>query len=215
MCYAVATSLSQVVKLASWRFSWALRMTGFAIDPHNLSATIVAARWISVSVGGVFRSNHTRKSRSAIFAITEPILRNAESSLTGSILVGNLCLVSIPLTRLLGTPDRPIRRSTASGGQVVMRRVGRIAGCSRSTSGLMSVRLPVIFVVFSVNSRFLGQLRCGSTLASILSLGRKPTSVSTNCPPRNTSRVGRPVTPYWPGVCGFVSTSSLTTLILP
>jgi hypothetical protein len=47
------------------------------------------------------------------------------------------------LTRLVETEARPMRRSTASGGHVDIRSVGRISGYIRIVAGSMFARFPV------------------------------------------------------------------------
>lgn len=46
---------------------------------------------------------------------------------------------SMHLTRFLFTPASPMSRSRAIGGQVAIRRAGRIAGCALNTSGVSVV----------------------------------------------------------------------------
>src|SRR6478735_1976036 len=46
-------------------------------------------------------------------------------------------------TNVGDTPAKPMSRSTAIGGHVDIRSVGRISGCLRKRAGLMSVRFPV------------------------------------------------------------------------
>ena len=94
-----------------WRFSCALRIIGFATAPQSLSATIVAARWISDSWGAYLRSSQTKISGSAIFSMILAIFDNPLSISEELIWGGNFFLSSMLFTRLVGIPARPIRRS--------------------------------------------------------------------------------------------------------
>ena len=126
-------------------------MMGLATEPQRRSATMVAARYRSWSVGSSPRPSQTKMSGSAILWMVAAILPSPLSTSRRDIRGGILSPRSITLTRLAGTPDRPMRRSTASGGQVAIRRVGRVAGLALSKATLILVRFCVAFRVASTS----------------------------------------------------------------
>ena len=142
---------SQVAIALSCRCSWALRMIGFATAPHSRSATIVAARYRSCSEGSSPRSSQTKMSLSAMSSMTAETLSRARRAKGIDILAGSFPSFSMTLTKFAGTPASPIRRSTASGGQVAIRKVDRTLGLDPSRDAPMSVRFLVAARVASTS----------------------------------------------------------------
>ena len=135
---------------ASCRFSWALRTIGSETAPQRRSATIVAARWRSFSVGCFLVPTHGKMSsssmRATICAIRESCAFNW-SALTRDGTVAR----SMVYTRFLVAYASPTNRSRAMGGHRLMRSVGRIPGCSLSTTAVRLAKSSVMRRVCSTS----------------------------------------------------------------
>ena len=97
---------------------------------------MVAARCISVSVATSCAPSQMKISGSAIFATIMVIFSSSMSIIEAGHSVRQLFFSSMHFTRFFNTPDNPISRSTARGGHVDIRRVGKISGCYRNEGGL-------------------------------------------------------------------------------
>src|SRR5271154_3226798 len=102
-------------------------MIGSETAPQSRSATMVEARYRSISDGRCLVATHGNRSMSSMSARVCIIFFKLDSRVAAAIRAGS-DPDSSRLTSDLLAPDNPINRSRAKGGHVHIRRVGNIEG---------------------------------------------------------------------------------------
>ncbi len=117
-------------------------MIGLATALQSRSATMVDARSRSRSRGFLSTPSHEKMSRSRSLVRIRQIVVNSESRSAAFIFTGSLPSSIRPM-RFLLTSARPISRSTANGGAVHIRSVGKILGLDLRVAASRQLRLLV------------------------------------------------------------------------